>query len=305
MATPRRCWPNRHADELRETCDRLAANVLVATVGETRSRGEIERIIVVPEFELPAPMQPGGPERGLQRANEFHAVLLAMAGHDLRQPLQAIMAVYEWLARRLTDSMDQEHLSRGRSAISSLSNQLDLLIEALRLHERSANIDLAPIALAPIFTRLCRDNEDTANRKGLRLRAHRTSAVVMSDAVLLEGILRNLVRNAVKYTGPGGGVLIGCRRHGTVLKIEVFDTGIGIPPDKLSRVFDAFHQLDSTSTDGLGLGLFVVRRAVDLLGHGIDVRSTLGRGSCFSILAEADETATLPACPAYQSGQSL
>lgn len=259
----------------------------------------------VPEFESSVPMQPGGHERGLQRANEFHAVLLAMAGHDLRQPLQAIMAAYEWLAPRLTNSVDQEYLSRGRSAILNLTNQLDLLIEALRLHEHSANTELAPIPLEPIFSRLCRDNEDAASRKGVRLWAHRTSAVVMSDAVLLEGILRNLVRNAVKYTGPGGGALIGCRRRGALLKIEVLDTGIGIPRDKLSRVFDAFHQLDSTSSDGLGLGLFVVRRAVDLLGHSIEVRSTPGRGSCFSILAKAQETAMSLTRPAYQSVHSL
>jgi two-component system, OmpR family, phosphate regulon sensor histidine kinase PhoR len=135
--------------------------------------------------------------------------------------------------------------------------------------------------LAPILYRPCRDNEDLANRKGLTLRARRTGAIVMSDAILLEGILRNLIRNALKYSGPGGRVLVGCRRRGALLRIEVHDTSIGIAPDKLSKVFDAVHRLDSTRADGLCLGLFVVRRAVDLLGHSIEVRSTVGWGSCF------------------------
>jgi signal transduction histidine kinase len=180
----------------------------------------------VSEFDQAKSQKYGRRERELQHANDFHGVLLAMAGHDLRQPLQSIMSSYDWLARRLHTSSEQEYLHRGRFALARLSDQLDLLIEALRLHEHSANIKTEPVALAPIFARLRRDNEDTAN-----------------------------------------------------------------PPDKLAQVFEAFHRLDSTSTDGLGLGLFVVRRAVDLLGHSIEVRSTLGRGSCFSVLARAADGA--------------
>ena len=243
------------------------------------------------EFDQAKSQEYGRRERELQHANDFHGVLLAMAGHDLRQPLQSIMSSYDWLARRLHNSSEQEYLHRGRFAIARLSDQLDLLIGALRLHEHSANIKTEPVALAPIFARLRRDNEETANSKGLTLRVHPTRSAVMSDPMLLEGILRNLLRNALKFTGPGGRVLIGCRRHGGLLKIEVHDTGIGIPPDKLTQVFEAFHRLDSTSTDGLGLGLFVVRRAVDLLGHSIEVRSMLGRGSCFSVLGSAADGA--------------
>lgn len=226
-------------------------------------------------------------EHELEKANDFHSVLLAMAGHDLRQPLQTIMSSYDWLARRLTSSSEQEYLLRGKSAISSLTNQLDLLIEALRLHENLANIEAIPVALAPMFARLCRENDEMAKRKDLTLHMQPTCAAVMSNTVLLEGILRNLIHNALKYTGAGGRVLVGCRRRGNQLKIEVHDTGSGIPPDKLSKIFEAFQRLDSAGGDGLGLGLFVVRRAVDILGHGIEVRSTLGRGSCFSILAKA------------------
>jgi signal transduction histidine kinase len=128
--------------------------------------------------------------------------LVATAGHDLRQPLQAMTAAYDWLERRLTTGSEQEYLRRGRWALSRLSNQLDMLIETLRLHQHAASIQPEPVALETVFARVWRDNEDLASRKGLTLRALARGAVVMSDGALLEGILRNLVRNALKCTGP-------------------------------------------------------------------------------------------------------
>jgi len=222
-----------------------------------------------------------------RHASDFPAVLLAMAGHDLRQPLQIISAAFGWLGRRLESDSEREYVRRGEAAIAQLTDQLDHLVDALRLHEHAAAIALAPLRLEPLLTGICRDHLLSARVKGVELRACRTRAVVMSDAVLLEGILRNLVRNALKYTPPGGRVLLGCRRRGTCIRIEVLDTGVGIPPDKLSKIFEAFHRLDSTLSDGLGIGLFVVRRAVDLLGHHVEVRSRLGRGSCFAISTTA------------------
>jgi signal transduction histidine kinase len=244
-------------------------------------------------------------ERELQWANDFHAVLLAMAGHDLRQPLQVIMNAYDWLSRRLETSSEKEFLRRGDLAIAQLIKQLDLLVDALRLHQQAAKVMPVPVPLVPMLIRLHRDHEELGSRKGLTLRIRHTGVAVMSDPVLLEVTLRNLVRNALKYTRPGGQVLVGCRRRGSRVRIEIHDTGIGIPPDKVARVFDAFHRLDSSQTDGLGLGLFVVRRAVDLLGHSLEVRSTVGHGSCFAILAEAS-TAAEPRSDATQiSGQPL
>ncbi len=230
-------------------------------------------------------------ERELQQANDFHAVLLAMAGHDLRQPLQVMLSSYDWLSRRLATPSEKEYLRRGELALAQFTKQLDLLVDALRLHQQAATIEPVPVWLSPMLARLGRDHEEMANRKGLTLRVRPADVAVASDPFLLEVALRNLLRNALKFTGPGGQVLVGCRRRGSRVRLEVHDTGIGIPPDKLARVFEAFHRLDSTQTDGLGLGLFVVRRAVDLLGHRLEVRSTVGRGSCFSILADASTAA--------------
>jgi signal transduction histidine kinase len=226
-------------------------------------------------------------EHDLQGASEFNAVLLAMAAHDLRQPLQLILGAFSWLRQQCSTSREHEYIERGELAICRLTEQLDHLVDALRLHERSTSIALSPVELAPLLDGLCRENVELGRQSGLTVRIYPTRAAVMSDAILLDGILCNLVRNAIKYTQRGGRILVGCRRRGPDVCIEVHDTGIGIPPDHLSKVFDAFHRVDSTQPNGLGLGLFVVRRAVDVLGHHIEVHSTVGRGSCFSILARA------------------
>jgi two-component system, OmpR family, phosphate regulon sensor histidine kinase PhoR len=103
--------------------------------------------------------------------------------------------------------------------------------------------------------------------------------------VLLGCILRNLVTNAIRYTEPGGRVLIGCRRKGDEIRIDVYDTGIGIPEDQLPRIFESFARLAPERCNGLGIGLSIVCRALEVLGHRIEVRSVVGEGSLFSIYA--------------------
>jgi signal transduction histidine kinase len=144
---------------------------------------------------------------------------------------------------------------------------------------------LSPVALEPLIRQACHENEEAALQRGIEIRLCSTGASVMSDAVLLNGILRNLVSNAIKYTEPNGRILIGCRRSGQNVRIDVCDTGIGIAGEQLSRIFEAFTRLDPTRCDGLGVGLFIVRRAIEVLGHRIDVSSVASRGSRFSIFA--------------------
>ena len=222
-----------------------------------------------------------------RRANDFCAALLAMAGHDLRQPLQILVGVHGWLDHRLTGDSEREHLRRYGVAIAQLTKQIDHLVDALRLHQRASSIELAPVPVAAVFAELLRDNSDFARSRGVELRVCRTNRAVMSEPSLLTAILRNFVHNAVKYTPPGKRVVVGCRGRRNETSIEVHDSGIGIPAAQLSRVFDAFHRIDSTRGDGLGLGLFVVKQIADLLGHGIDVRSEIGRGSCFAVRVSA------------------
>jgi two-component system, OmpR family, phosphate regulon sensor histidine kinase PhoR len=234
---------------------------------------------------LPAPTPAGDAGPDLQRVSDFQAALLGIAGHDLRQPLQVIQGTYERLGAHVSRKSDRKWLERGEQAISRLTEQLDELVGALHLYECAGSLEISPVALAPLFWRLCKESEDAALRKGIDLRVCTTGASVMSNALLLNGVLRNLVRNAIKYTQPGGRVLIGCRRSGADVRIDVCDTGIGIAPEHLPRIFQAFERLDSTRCEGLGIGLFVVRRAVELLGHNIEVSSCVARGSRFTVRA--------------------
>ena len=223
----------------------------------------------------------------LQRTSDFQAALLGMAGHDLRQPLQIIQSAYEWLGNRVADSSEKARLERGERAIARLTEQLDRLVSALRLYEHTQRMEISSIPLRPLFCRIANENESDARERAIDIRIHATHGAVMSNPVLLEGILRNLMRNAVKYTEPGGRILIGCRRVKDDIRIDVYDTGVGIAPQHLPQIFEAFQRVDSTRADGLGIGLFVVRRAVQLLGHRVEVRSAVGRGSRFSVFARA------------------
>jgi two-component system, OmpR family, phosphate regulon sensor histidine kinase PhoR len=232
-------------------------------------------------------LEPPRQARTRQAADDFHTVLLAMAGHDLRQPLQIVLSALSMLARRHPEGQEREYIERGELAIAQLTRQLDHLVDALRVNERATGVEVVPVKLQPLLADLCRDHQAAGERKGLTLRFCPTSATVMSDAVLLDAMVRNLIGNALKYTPPGGNILVGCRRYGPRVHIEVHDTGIGMSHEHLARVFDAFHRVDLARSDGLGLGLFVVRRAADIVGHRIGVRSAPGRGSCFSIGAKA------------------
>lgn len=223
----------------------------------------------------------------LQRTSDFQAALLGMAGHDLRQPLQIIQSAYEWLGSRVAHTSEKVRLARGERAIARLTEQLDRLVSALRLYEHTRKMEISPVALAPLFWRIGNENESDARKNGIDMRFQATRGMVMSNPVLLEGVLRNLVRNAVKYTEPGGRILVGCRRVKNDLRIDVYDTGVGIAPQHLPQIFEAFQRVDSTLADGLGIGLFVVRRAVQLLGHSVEVHSVMARGSRFSVFARA------------------
>jgi two-component system phosphate regulon sensor histidine kinase PhoR len=220
-----------------------------------------------------------------QQTTDFQAVLLAMAGHDLRQPLQVIQSSHDLLGIGVRTKSEQRLLQTGQHAINGLNGLLDQLLGAVRLYEHSKGAMLSPVALEPLFRQACHENAEGALQKGIDIRVCPTGASVMSNAVLLNGILRNLVSNAIKYTEPEGRILIGCRRSGQNVRIDVCDTGIGITEEKIARIFEAFTRLDSARCDGLGVGLFIVRRAIEVLGHRIDVSSVVSRGSRFSIFA--------------------
>jgi signal transduction histidine kinase len=162
---------------------------------------------------------------------------------------------------------------------------LDQLVEAVRLRERSGDELHLPVPLRPILDGLAAELANAAKLKGIRFRVISGGGAALSHPALLTGMLRNLIRNAIDCTPPGGRVFVTSRRCDSGLRIEVRDTGVGIRASALSTIFRAFQRGDGRRPDGLGLGLFIVKHAADLLGHRIEVRSIEGRGSCFAIVA--------------------
>lgn len=218
-------------------------------------------------------------------ACEFAGTLLAMAAHDLRQPLQIIQSVHDRLGDGARTKSELHLLQLGKSAIDRLAEQLDQLLDALRLHEHGRRVQMVPVDLGTLLREVYQENEWAALRKGVQIRLVPTTSSIMSDAVLLGAVLRNLVSNAIKFTESGGRVLLGFRHVRDSIRIDVVDTGIGIPAEKIPKIFEAFARLDSAQSDGLGIGLFIVRRAIAMLGHRVDVSSVVSRGTRFSILA--------------------
>jgi two-component system, OmpR family, phosphate regulon sensor histidine kinase PhoR len=223
------------------------------------------------------------------KPSEFESVLLAIAGHDLRQPLQVIQGAHDFLSRGVRTASELRLLRFVQNATDRLRDQLDELVAALQLREHANGVKLTPVRVGPLLEHATYENEVAAQKKGLDVRTSPTSATIESDALLLGTVLRNLVSNAVKYTQPGGRILLGCRHTSQSVRIDVYDTGIGISGDQMPLMFDAFTRLDPARGDGLGIGLFIVRQAIGILGHRIDVASTPCRGSRFSIFANRAE----------------
>jgi two-component system, OmpR family, phosphate regulon sensor histidine kinase PhoR len=216
---------------------------------------------------------------------EFEATLLAMAGHDLRQPLQIIQNVRERLDNGLRTPSEVTLLRLCQSAIDRLTCQLDQLLSALRVSEHGAQVQLSPVDLEALLRQVRREHELAALEKGLQIRVVSTHSWISSDILLLGAVLRNLLGNAIKYTEPGGRVLLGCRHFQNCVRIDIVDTGIGISDENMSKIFEAFTRVEATRGGGLGIGLFIVRQAVAVLGHHVEVSSIAGRGTRFSIAA--------------------
>ena len=223
-----------------------------------------------------------------QSAANFEAVLLAIAGHDLRQPLQIIQTAYERLGRGVRTSSEQLYLRSGQNAVDRLKEHLEQILAALRIRERAQRLELKPVCVNQVLRQACRESEQDALTKGVSIHMVSSAATIVSDSLLLGAVLRNLVNNAIKYTQPGGRILLGCRHSRSGIRIDIYDTGIGIPEENISRIFEAFTRLDAARCDGLGIGLFIVRQALSILGHRIDVASTPCRGSRFSIFVARD-----------------
>ncbi len=222
----------------------------------------------------------------LQAADQAKTRFLAAASHDLRQPVTAIGLLVGLARERTADVAMGAMLDRIQAAVQALESLLRGLLDLSRLDTAEAAQQRQAVALQPLFEALALHHQADAQARGLRLRLRPNTLVVDTDPLLLEQVLRNLVGNALRHTRQGG-VLVAARRQGADgVRLQVWDSGIGIPADQQQRVFEPFVQLHNPARDrsqGQGLGLAIVRRAVDLLGHPLALRSVPGRGSCFTI----------------------
>jgi two-component system, chemotaxis family, CheB/CheR fusion protein len=219
-----------------------------------------------------------------ERANAGKSRFLAAASHDLRQPLQTISLLQGLLERHAQDEPARKLLHRLDETVTTMSSMLDKLLDINQLEAGVVQPAVRDFPVSQLLDEMRTDYSPTAKSNGLELRVVPSSLLVRSDPRLLEQIVRNLLSNAMKYTAKGR-VLLGCRRHGDKVTIEVWDTGAGIPQAELGAIFDEFHQLNNPArqrSKGLGLGLAIVQRLADLLGHKINVRSRVDVGSMFS-----------------------
>ena len=219
----------------------------------------------------------------LAQATQSKTRFLAAASHDLIQPLNAARLFASALGEEVAGRPQLERLVADLDgSIMSADRLIRALLDISKLDSGGVVAVPEPVALDQLFEDVAREFALQAQAKGLRLRRVRTSAWVMADRALLTSVVRNLVSNAVRYTASGS-VLIGVRRRGDGMLICVHDSGRGIAPADIERIFGEFERGTSTDREGLGLGLAIVRRAARLLGISIETTSEVGRGSRFAL----------------------
>jgi signal transduction histidine kinase/Na+/proline symporter len=244
--------------------------------------------------------------RRLAEADRDKTRFLAAASHDLLQPLHAARLFAAALERDIAPTM-RPILARLDGSIRGAEELLRALLDISKLDAGGVQPTLESIALAPLLTELAEELRPMAEAKGLKLRIGPLPGAIHSDSGLVRSVIQNLLVNAVRYTARGG-VLIGVRRRGSDWRIDVVDSGVGIPEAQIDTIFGEFTRLGAVDVEGQGLGLALVARIARLLGGTIEVRSVPGRGSRFSLRLPA-HAAPAPvattAAPPASSGRSL
>jgi len=225
------------------------------------------------------------------QANAFKSTFLAFVSHDLLQPLNAAKLSLSALQELETHPMSAPFVRQVDLALVSLEDLIRTLLDISKLDAGVMKPDLCAFEIERVIGPLRLEFEPLAAARGLKLKVRGSRAVVRSDPLMLRRILQNLLSNALRYTRSGG-VLLGCRQRGDRLRIEVSDTGPGIPEDRREAIFKEFQRDATTSAEygGFGLGLSIVRRLALALENPIDLTSRPGFGSTFAISAPLDPT---------------
>ncbi|MBO6755670.1 MAG: response regulator [Roseibium sp.] len=236
-----------------------------------------------------------------ERADQSKTRFLAAASHDILQPLNAAQLTISSLHDLQVNDLGRTMVRQVERSLDTMNELLRTLLDISRLDAGVTMPSFTSVPITPVVDSLLSDLRPVAERKGLKLRTAITQDYVHTDRVMLRRALQNLISNAIRYTDHGG-VLIGTRRRGDFVSIEVVDTGCGIPADQLEVVFEEFHRgthgkLDTDDECALGLGLAIVRRLVTALRHELSVTSKLGGGSTFRILAKRAKAQPVPIRP--------
>ena len=223
-------------------------------------------------------------QEAAERANKANSAFLAAASHDLRQPVQALSLLNGALRRTVKDERALEMVRSQDHSLTAMTNLLNSLLDISRLDAGAVTPELEEFPMQRLIDRLSAEFARQAKQKGIGFGSEPCESLVRSDPNLLSEIIQNLVGNAIRYTDKGKVELKCVERDGKCC-LEVEDTGIGISKDQQEAIFTEFHQVKSrgASKEGFGLGLAIVRRLTDLLGHEIDVESDPGKGSCFTV----------------------
>ena len=218
-------------------------------------------------------------------ANAAKSRFLAAASHDLRQPLQTLALLQGLLAKIAEGERTKNLVARFDETLGAMSGMLNTLLDINQIEAGIVQAEMADFPVNDLLDRLRSEFAYHVEAQGIGLRIVPCRLSIRSDPRLLEQMIRNLLSNALKYTKRGK-ILIGCRRRGDILSIEVWDTGIGIPDGELQAIFQEYHQIDNAAREqsrGLGLGLSIVQSLGTLMGHQVSVRSRVGKGSVFAI----------------------
>lgn len=257
--------------------------LVAAAIRDVTSRKRVEAELIV------ARQVAEQAREAADRANSAKSRFLATASHDLRQPLQTLALLNGSLGRMLTDAESLQAVAQQEQAIGAMSRLLNALLDISKLESGTIKPESTEFSIAGLFEELHQEFSRLAADKGLQLQIETSRDIAHSDPSLVEQVLRNLVSNAIKYTRQGL-VRVRCVNETPQIRIEVVDTGIGIPADQIQYIFDEFYQVGVPThslRDGYGLGLNIVKRIVDLLDLQLDVKSEVGAGSTFALSVPA------------------
>ena len=219
-----------------------------------------------------------------ERANASRSRFVAAASHDLLQPLSAAKLFIASIDDQAMAPMGRGALDKAQAALMSVEGILDALLNISKLESGKAAVSLGPVRMDRLLGQLRDEFGAIADAKGLGLVVRMCDTTVVSDPAYLRRILQNLIGNAIRYTTTGR-VLVGTRQRGGMLRVEIWDTGPGIPEAEQENIFKEFHRLNApaSASEGMGLGLAIVERACALLGHPLGLESWVGRGTCFAL----------------------